>query len=136
MNAWPQSWILPMQLRQYLDNFRNSIEKFEVFGLSEKTEIKEEIRPGKQAVINIHVSLINETNLYLRAYIDARYKINLISYAFQYQKKDGQLIFRYDNAAHKPKLSSKDHKHLSDGDIVETDMPDIAKLVDEIIDNF
>ena len=116
--------------------FEIQLKNLKVFRLSEKTEIKEEIRPGKQAVINIHVSLINETGLYLRAYIDARYKINLISYAFQYQKKDGQLIFRYDNAAHKPKLSSKDHKHLSDGDIVETDMPDIAKLVDEIIDNF
>jgi len=50
--------------------------------------------------------------LRIRVYIDAKYKIEIISYAYQYQDAKGKLIFRYDNARHKAELGFKDHKHL------------------------
>jgi hypothetical protein len=43
------------------------------------------------------------------------------------------LIFRYDDARHKPELGLKDHKHLNDGTIVQSVIPDIADVVDEVI---
>ena len=52
---------------------------------------------------------------------------------FRNQDRDGQLIFRYDNAVHRPALSYKDHKHSGDGTISEAILPDIFDLVDEVL---
>ena len=66
----------------------------------------------------------------LREYLDFFH-----SYAYQYQSEEGQLIFRYDNARHKPDLGFMDHKHLSDGSIMQCDVPDISDVVDEVIEH-
>ena len=125
-----------MSLQKYIDQFRNALEKLLDFGLTESFNFEQEVRPGRQAVINAEVVLINETILYIRAYIDAKYKITLMSYAFQYQKKNEKLIFRYDNAAHKPTLDFKEHKHLESGETIEASPPDPLDLIDEIIESF
>jgi len=125
-----------MSLQSYIDQFRMALEKILDFGLSESFDFKQEIRPGKQAIINAEVILINETILHIRIYIDARYKIDVLSYAFQYQKKNGKLIFRYDNAAHKPALHLKEHKHQEDGSVVASSMPEPSILIDEVIETF
>jgi len=41
-----------MSLRDYLDSFHKAIGKIEDYGFAESIDIKEEIRPAKQAVIN------------------------------------------------------------------------------------
>jgi hypothetical protein len=56
-----------------------------------------------------------------------------VSYAYQYQNREGKLIFRYDNAKHKPSLHFIEHKHTSDGEIVAAKPPDLSDLVDEVI---
>lgn len=125
-----------MPLYEYIDQFQKALERLLDFGLTESFDFKQEIRPGKQAAINAEVVLINETILYIRAYITAKYKISLLSYAFQYQNKDGKLIFRYDNATHKPPLGFKEHKHLGNGEIIEASSPEPKHLIDEIIESF
>ena len=125
-----------MSLDSYLAKFRQALGKFENFGLSQFIDFQQEIRPGKQAIVNVKVILINNTFLYIKAYINARYRVEILSYSFQYQKKNGQLIFRYDNAEHRPSLPSKEHKHKSDGSVIEATIPDIYDLVDEIIELF
>jgi len=57
----------------------------------------------------------------------------LFHYVYQYQDAKGKLIFRYDNARHKAELGFKDHKHLYDGSVVQSSLPDISDLVDEVI---
>ena len=69
----------------------------------------------------------------IKEYIDGRYGINRVSYAYQYQHRDGRLIFRYDNVAHRPALGFEDHKHFSDGTISEAVLPDISDLIDEVL---
>ena len=56
-----------------------------------------------------------------------------MSYAYQYQDSEGNLIFRYDNAKHRPELRIESHKHLADGSISGASLPDIFDLVDEIL---
>ena len=56
-----------------------------------------------------------------------------MSYVYQYQNRYGELIFRYDNAAHKPALGFKEHKHTSSKDIIKAELPEIVDLVDEVI---
>jgi hypothetical protein len=123
-----------MSLRNYLATFHEGIQKLEDYGYTESTEIREEIRPNKQAVIKGKIALVDGSVLHIKEYIDAKYKIERVSYAYQYQDRDGELIFRYDNAAHRPALGYREHKHTKDGVIVEACLPDISDVIDEVIE--
>ena len=122
-----------MSLHKYCEKIRNALEKVDNYGLSESTDFQEEIRAGKQVIINAEVRLINGSVLVIREYIDAKYKLERLRYAYQYHNEEGILIFRYDNAAHKPSLDFKEHKHLSGGKIIYASPPDIFDLIDEVI---
>jgi hypothetical protein len=122
-----------MSLRDYLDSLHQAIGKIDDYGFAESIDIKEEIRPAKQAVTNAKIYLVDGSVLHMKVYLDAKYKIEIISYAYQYHDAKGQLIFRYDNARHKPELGFKDHKHLHDGTMVQCSMPDMSDVVDEVI---
>ena len=50
MNGWKFWKVLKMSLHDYLELFRQAIEKVEDYGYAESIEINEEIRPNKQAV--------------------------------------------------------------------------------------
>jgi hypothetical protein len=122
-----------MSLRDYLDSFHQAIGKIDDYGFADSIDIKEEIRPAKQAAINAKIILVDGSILHIKIYIDAKYKIEVISYSYQYQNEKEKLIFRYDNARHKPELGFKDHKHLNDSSMVQSSMPDISDVVDEVI---
>ena len=122
-----------MSLDEYLDLFRKAMEKFEKYGYADIVEIREEIRANKQAILNVKVVLINQSVLHIKEYLDAKYRINRVSYAYQYQDRTGRLIFRYDNAAHRPVLGFNDHRHSNDGTIYEAALPDIFDFIDEVI---
>jgi hypothetical protein len=122
-----------MLLNEYLNRFRKGIQKIENYGYTDSVDIREEIRANKQAILNVKVVLINQSVLHIKEYLDAKYRINRVSYAYQYQDRTGQLIFRYDNAVHRPVLGFNEHKHSSDGTIYETALPDIFDFVDEVI---
>ena len=122
-----------MLLRNYLQSFRRGIEKLENYGYTESVDIKEEVRPNKQAIIKAKIVLVDRSVLHIREYIDAKYKIEKVSYAYQYQDRNGELIFRYDNAVHRPALRFKEHKHTKNGVIIEVPLPDISDIMDEVV---
>ena len=122
-----------MLLRNYLRLFRRGIEKLENYGYTESIDIKEEIRPDKQAIIKAKIVLVDRSVLHIKEYIDGKYRIEKVSYAYQYQDRHGNLIFRYDNAAHRPALRFKEHKHTKDGVIIEASLPGILDIVDEVV---
>jgi len=122
-----------MLLRNYLELFRRSVGKLENYGYTESIEIKQEIRPNKQAIIKANIVLVDGSLLHIKEYIDAKYKIEKVSYAYQYQDRNGGLIFRYDNAVHRPALGCKEHKHTKDGVIIEASLPDTSDIIDEVV---
>ena len=124
-----------MSLRDYLDSFHRAVGRIDDYGFSESIDINEEIRASKQAVTKVRIVLVDRSVLQVKEYIDAKYKIDKISYAYQYHDEEGKLIFRYDNARHKPDLGFIEHKHLSDGSIVECSVPDISDVVDEVLEH-
>jgi len=124
-----------MSLRDYLHSFHSAVGRIDDYGFAESVDINEEIRASKQAVTKVRIVLVDRSVLQVKEYIDAKYKIEKISYAYQYHDEEGKLIFRYDNARHKPDLGFTDHKHLSDGSIVQCDVPDISDVVDEVIEH-
>ena len=84
MNGWKFWKVLKMSLHDYLELFRQAIEKVEDYG-------------------------------------------------YQYQNRDGDLIFRYDNAVHRPALDFKEHKHIKGGVIIEAILPDVSDIMDEVL---
>ena len=122
-----------MTLNEYLAAFRQEIERLDTYGFAESIDFHEELRAGKQAIVKVEIGLMDGSVLIIREYIDAKYRIAKVSYAYQYQDRGGNLIFRYDNAAHKPALSSPAHKHISGGDIQLKAPPEISKLIEEVI---
>lgn len=123
-----------MSLRNYLDSFHRGIEKLEDYGYAESIDIREEIRASKQAIIKARIVLVDGSVLHIKEYVDVKYSIERVSYAYQYQDSDGKLIFRYDNAAHKPPLSFKEHKHTKNGVVIDAPLPDISVVIDEVIE--
>ena len=124
-----------MSLRDYLDSFHSAVGRIDDYGFAESIDINEEIRALKQAVTKARIVLVDRSVLQVKEYIDAKYKIEKISYAYQYHDEEGKLIFRYDNARHKPDLGFIEHKPLSGGSIVECSVPDISDVVDEVIEH-
>ena len=73
--------------------------------------------------------------LHFREFIDTSQPAVQLMYAYHYQDKNKHLVFRYDNAAHKPPLPQPDHKHTVDGiELVAT--PTLVQMLDEILQGF
>ena len=62
--------------------------------------------------------------------------IEKISYRYHYQRADGTLVFRYDNAPHHPEvLTFPDHIHI-EGRVEAAEPPDLSKVlrrIDELL---
>ena len=123
-----------MTLNEYLANLRQGIERLETYGFAESIIFLVELRAGKQAIVKAEVVLVDGSCLIVREYIDAKYRIERVSYAYHYQNSEGDVVFRYDNAAHKPTLEFSEHKHTLSGDIVQAHLPEIGLLIEEMID--
>jgi hypothetical protein len=73
--------------------------------------------------------------LFFRELIDLRPPLQKTMYAYHYQKRDGALIFRYDNTAHHKLIPTfPHHKHLHDGDVASSELPSLEHVLREIED--
>jgi hypothetical protein len=73
----------------------------------------------------------NGSTLHLREFVDVSQAEPKIMYAYHYQDANHRLIFRYDNAAHRPALSSPAHKH-TESDVEGTSVPTLSEILDHI----
>ena len=73
------------------------------------------------------------SELHFREFVDVSQPEARLAYAYHYQDAEKNLIFRYDNAAHKPSLSQPEHKHTSSG-IEPSGAPTLQMVIDEILD--
>ena len=73
-----------MTLNEYLAALRQQIERLDTYGFAESINFHEELRAGKQAIVKAKIVLIDGSVLFIREYIDAKYRIAKVSYAYQY----------------------------------------------------
>ncbi len=81
------------------------------------------------------LEFIQGSRLFFKEYLDLQESIEKLSYSFHYQDQDNHLIFRYDNAQHKPDLGYVEHKHIQGG-IISSNIPDIEQVILEIINEY
>lgn len=92
-------------------------------------------REEEFAFISGEIRFSDDTFLHFREYIELkegsaprRYK-----YAYHYQRPDGTIIFRYDNARHFPLVSTAPHhKHVGEDKVVAANTPDLESVLNEI----
>lgn len=74
----------------------------------------------------------DESELHFREFIDTTFLEPRLMYSYHYQDGQKQLIFRYDNAEHKPLLSQPEHKHTPTGIEISSASP-LIEILDEIL---
>ncbi len=72
------------------------------------------------------------SELHFREYVDTSLPEPRVMYAYHYQDANDDLVFRYDNAAHKPALPHSDHKHTPTA-VHASKRPTFDMVVDEIL---
>lgn len=119
---------------------------FTEYAQSIQALLHETISSGSAHIVDLHIDprsnlrgyiagvlqFSDASELHFREFIDVSHTAVRIMYAYHYQDEANNLIFRYDNAAHKPPLSQADHKHTLNG-IEFVSPPTLRQVVDEIL---
>lgn len=126
-----------MLLTEYADTLARVIEEYSRTELITDSSVSTDLRTTKVGVVKGAVSFVDDSRLFFTEYVDCRYKPEKLTYSFHYQNKDGGLIFRYDNAAHRPDPGFRNHKHMSpECSLVQAGIPELAEILDEIVCRF
>jgi hypothetical protein len=92
-----------------------------------------EMRPGGQGYLTGSIIFADGSALYFREFLDAvKDTVDKLMYTYHYQDAEHQLVFRYDNARHRPPLHSLDHKHAP-GQVIEAPAPTLEEVLAEIV---
>lgn len=125
-----------MLLSEYQAYLADIIDRYARTDLIIASELNADARTPKIGVIKGVITFVDGSRLFFSEYVDARYRLERLTYAYHCQDAEGILIFRYDNAAHKPPLSFSCHKHLPDSTIIESSAPEFSSLIDEVLERF
>lgn len=74
----------------------------------------------------------NESLLSFREFVDLSQAEPKVMYVYHYQEANHNLIFRYDNAVHRPALPQPGHKHTQAG-IAIAPVPTLAGVLNQIL---
>lgn len=72
--------------------------------------------------------------LHMREFVNTEQGVDRYTYVYHYQRSDGALVFRYDNAPHFPGISTYPH-HKHEGNeinVTSAAQPDLATVLAEI----
>lgn len=88
-------------------------------------------RPGEQGYVTGKVTFADGSLLSFREFLDTTLGVlDKLMYSYHYQDAEGQLIFRYDNALHRPPLPARDHKHVA-RQVLAAAAPDLDAVLAE-----
>ena len=124
-----------MLLSEYLRDLTAIVADLTETGLILSSELTSNFRTNKIGLVKGVVIFTDDSTLFFKEYLDLRYVIEKEMYAFHYQDENGRLLFRYDNASHKPSLNFTDHKHIGE-QIFPSDPPDLGDVLEEIINDY
>ncbi|NOX60981.1 MAG: hypothetical protein GXP42_03400 [Chloroflexi bacterium] len=101
------------------------IEELEIFDRSDE--------PGQTSEFYARLRFPDDSQLQVvEKLIVERFTIIKARYSYHYQRADGALVFRYDNAPHHPEISTfPHHKHVGKA-VVPSSPPDLIEVLREI----
>jgi hypothetical protein len=121
-----------MLLDDYLDELKSSLGSFASFLVNDSLTVDK--RPQQQAYVFCMLIFTDASELHFREFIDASDGvIEKVAYSYHFQDKSSQLLFRFDNARHKPALGFEEHKHCANNSIIHAPAPHLQQVIEEII---
>jgi hypothetical protein len=100
-----------------------------------ESRIHRDKRSQRIGIISGEISFKDESILYFIEFINVKDKTERYKYSYHYQDRHGNLIFRYDMAPHHREIETfPHHKHVNSIRVTKASVPDIAKVLDEIVD--
>jgi hypothetical protein len=121
-----------MTIQVYFNHTKRLTEQYAATDAVLEVKVTFDTRPGEQGYLSGSMSFTDGSILYFREYLDTfEGTLDKLMYTYHYQDAENQLIFRYDNALHKPALSFREHKHLS-GKIEKAPAPTLEDIFGEI----
>jgi hypothetical protein len=122
-----------MTIQAYFQQIKSLTDRYAATDFVLDVQMSFDLRPGEQGYLNGSIVFKDGSLLHFREFLDAAEKVvEKVMYTYHYQDSSHQLIFRYDNALHKPPLPNRDHKHVPDK-IMETLTPTLAEIMLEIV---
>jgi len=123
-----------MPPRNYLNQINALIEQYALADFVLNSELTIEPRRELQYYLRGQLIFQDESGLYFTEYLDFfEGQLDKLMYTYHYQDVHAQLIFRYDNANHKPPLVFITHKHLPDK-IIPAAVPTLNDVLIEIVE--
>lgn len=102
-----------MLLQTYFNRIKTEFDRYSATRFVLDAEINFDLRPGDQGYVSGTIQFVNGAELHFIEYVDARKQnVDKLAYSYHFQDAGKRLVFRYDNAAHKPQLPFATHKHL------------------------
>lgn len=120
-----------MSFQTYLDQFQRVLTEVLVNGGATLLEYQADARSLTKGYLSGVLRFNDGSELHFHEYVDTTQLDPRLTYAFHYHDAAKTLIFRYDNAAHRPALPQSWHKHTPDG-IEASRAPTLQEVLDEI----
>ncbi len=121
-----------MLLSEYLADLTATIAEYEQTGLIVSSDVVTDFRTEKIGFVKGSIMFLDGSVLFFKEYIDGRYRIEKQTYSFHYQDPHNTLLFRYDNAFHRPALEYEHHKHIGE-EIITSHIPNLQESLEEIV---
>ncbi len=120
-------------IQAYFDQVKALVNQYAVTHFVLEAKVSSEMRPGEQGYLTGSITFVDSSVLHFREYFDRiEGVVEKLMYTYHYQNADHQLVFRYDNARHRPPLGSLEHKHTP-GKVVEVPAPTLEDVLVEIV---
>lgn len=117
---------------EYLQRVQNTLNEVVAGGQALTVQLQADQRSTTQGFLAGMLAFMDGSELHFREYINLAAPEPRQMYAYHYQDATAQVIFRYDNAAHRPPLSAREHKHTPDNTVVMLP-PTLEQVIDEIL---
>jgi hypothetical protein len=126
-------------IQTYFDQIKALIDRFAATPFVLHTQLHFETRQGDQGYTTGTITFMDGSQLHFREYLDGTggdlqsdVQIGKVSYSYHFQDSEWQMLFRYDNAAHKPAPPAQEHKHVGDT-IAVASAPTLEDVLVEIL---
>ncbi len=117
---------------EYVALLQKDMEEIAAAGFAEVLTLTVDPRSAVRGFIKGYLQFLDGSVLHFREFVDLTLAQPKLVYAYHYQDAQGNLIFRYDNAAHKPPLPQREHKHTSSG-VTLASVPTLHDVLSEIL---
>jgi hypothetical protein len=120
-------------IQTYFTQFQAVVDQYTATNFVVETNVNYETRPGDQGYLTGTITFIDSSTVHFSEYLDQVGEVvDKLMYTYHYQDANNHLVFRYDNARHKPPLASSEHKHLPN-QIIEAPAPTLDDVLAEIV---